>query len=228
MASLSLSSSSSSSSPQRRPLGASPSSSPPAAVLDAGVVRIDGRDKHTLKRRFSKAGFVPIEEHAKWKYLISADGCVAQTRLAKVLLANSVVLKEDSPWIEYYYRSLKPWVHYAPFRHRAGANAGEPGAADEGVRQAVARLKGDDAAAALVAAAGQRFAYRNLGQFSRLLYLRRLLVEYNALFGSAGGAGGQDEMAAWVRAGGPERAVARARGGHSGGSGGGGSGSSSG
>lgn len=28
---------------------------------------------------------------------------------------NSVILKEESPWIEYYYRSLKPGVHYLPF-----------------------------------------------------------------------------------------------------------------
>jgi hypothetical protein len=55
-------------------------------------------------RRFSKAGFVSIEDHAKWKYLLSADGCVAQTRLVKVMLANSVVIKEESDWIEYYYR----------------------------------------------------------------------------------------------------------------------------
>jgi hypothetical protein len=34
----------------------------------------------------------------------SCDGCVAQTRLVKVMLANSVVIKEESDWIEYYYR----------------------------------------------------------------------------------------------------------------------------
>jgi hypothetical protein len=52
--------------------------------LDLGITRIDGRDKHFLKYRFSKAGFVTIPDHAKWKYLVSADGCVAQTRLVKV------------------------------------------------------------------------------------------------------------------------------------------------
>lgn len=177
------------------------------SLLDAGVVRIDGRDKHLLKRRFSKAGFVPIEDHAKWKYLVSADGCVAQTRLAKVLLSNSVVLKEDSEWIEYYYRSLVPWNHYAPFRHRRNAVAGEKGAADGEVMRVVRELKGDDEKAARIAAAGQRFAYRHLGQFSRLLYLRRLLVEYSALFGPSGTG---KEMGEWVRGGGPERAMRRA------------------
>jgi hypothetical protein len=29
---------------------------------------------------------------------------VAQTRLAKVMVSNSVVLKEESDWIEFYYR----------------------------------------------------------------------------------------------------------------------------
>jgi hypothetical protein len=138
---------------------------PPPASLDLGITRIDGAQKHNLKYRFSKAGFVSIEDHAKWwvtlgwgrarggggraigaraprpawrqrgwgsgtpplphlghlphaplspcppsspppprKYQVSADGCVAQTRLAKVMLTNSVVLKEESAWIEYYYR----------------------------------------------------------------------------------------------------------------------------
>lgn len=45
-----------------------------------------------------------LPRSSRRKYLVSADGCVAQTRLAKVMLTNSVVLKEESQWIEYYYR----------------------------------------------------------------------------------------------------------------------------
>lgn len=59
-----------------------------------------------LKYQFGKASFVTIEDHAKWKYSVSADGCVGQTRLAKVLMSDSLVIKEESDWIEYYYR----WV----------------------------------------------------------------------------------------------------------------------
>lgn len=47
---------------------------------------------------------LPLCPAAPRKYQVSADGCVAQTRLAKVMLTNSVVLKEQSAWIEYYYR----------------------------------------------------------------------------------------------------------------------------
>ena len=31
--------------------------------------------------------------------------------LAPSLQMNSVVLKQESPWIEYYYRSLQPGTH---------------------------------------------------------------------------------------------------------------------
>ncbi|WIA24005.1 hypothetical protein OEZ85_013630 [Tetradesmus obliquus] len=159
--------------------------------LDLGITRIDGSDKHFLKFRFSKAGFVSIEDHAKWKYLLSADGCVAQTRLVKVMLANSVVLKEESDWIEYYYRSLKPWKHYAPFR--AGPDAGEQ------VIGLVQHLEAHESKARAIASEAQHWAYRYLSQYPRLLYFRRQLLEYNKLFGG--------NMEAWVAAGGPEELV---------------------
>ena len=36
-------------------------------------------------------------------------------RFGKLLQTNSVVLKERSRWIEYYYRSVKPDVHFFEF-----------------------------------------------------------------------------------------------------------------
>ncbi len=50
----------------------------------------------------------------RWKFLLNLDGFTAAYRLAKYLLTNSVVLKEESTKIEYYYRSLKPYKHYIP------------------------------------------------------------------------------------------------------------------
>jgi hypothetical protein len=40
--------------------------------LDIGLVRLDGTHKHILKRLVSKANFVAIEDHAKYKYLVTA------------------------------------------------------------------------------------------------------------------------------------------------------------
>ena len=47
-----------------------------------------------------------MEDHARWRYLISADGQGASWRFAKLLAINSVILKARSDSIEYYYRSL--------------------------------------------------------------------------------------------------------------------------
>lgn len=41
-----------------------------------------------------------------------ADGQAASWRLAKLLAINSPIVKWSSHSIEYYYRSLKPGVHY--------------------------------------------------------------------------------------------------------------------
>ncbi|GBF96471.1 hypothetical protein Rsub_09270 [Raphidocelis subcapitata] len=156
--------------------------------LDLGITRIDGAQKHDLKHRFSKAGFVTIEDHAKWKYQVSADGCVAQSRLAKVLLSNSVVLKEESAWIEYYYRSLRPWKHYVPLPEGDGSA--------RVILSLVDQLRGDDRRAQHLAESAQKWAYRFLPNYPRLLYFRKTLVEYNALFGGA--------MEHWVKEFGPE------------------------
>jgi hypothetical protein len=48
-----------------------------------------------------------MEDHARWRMLLSTDGQAASWRLAKLLATNSVILKYRSPAIEYYYRSLK-------------------------------------------------------------------------------------------------------------------------
>ncbi len=55
---------------------------------------------------------VPIEDHARYRFLINTDGQAASWRLAKLLAMGSVVLKWRSPHIEHYYRSLKPGEHY--------------------------------------------------------------------------------------------------------------------
>ena len=47
-----------------------------------------------------------MEDHARWRYLLSSDGQGASWRLAKLLAINSVVVKARSNSIEFYYRSL--------------------------------------------------------------------------------------------------------------------------
>lgn len=60
----------------------------------------------TLIRTCMQVAPVPMEEHARWRFLLNADGQGASWRLAKLLAIDSVVLKFQSTSIEYYYRSL--------------------------------------------------------------------------------------------------------------------------
>ncbi|KAK8382921.1 hypothetical protein O3P69_011463 [Scylla paramamosain] len=64
----------------------------------------------------------PKEKHISffnffdYKYQISIDGTVAAYRLPYLLGGSSVVLKQDSPYYEFFYHELKPNVHYIPFK----------------------------------------------------------------------------------------------------------------
>ncbi|GFR46059.1 hypothetical protein Agub_g7529, partial [Astrephomene gubernaculifera] len=117
-------------------------------------------------------GFVPTEELARFRYVLALDGITASSRLAKLLSMNSVVLKQTSPWIEWYYRSLVPGTHYVSFwnHHRTD------------VLQAIKHIRHKAKYLTDTATHGQAFAYRYLSPTARRLYWRRTLLEYRNLF----------------------------------------------
>lgn len=50
----------------------------------------------------------------KYKYQINIDGTVAAYRFPYLLAGNSLVIKQDSKFYEFFYNQLKPNVHYIP------------------------------------------------------------------------------------------------------------------
>ena len=66
----------------------------------------------------------------------------------------------------------------------------------EEILQLTKQLQHQDDRAQRIADTAQKWAYKYLSQFPRLLYIRRELVEYNALFGGA--------LEEWVENNGPE------------------------
>lgn len=52
----------------------------------------------------------------QYKYQINIDGTVAAYRFPYLLAGNAVVFKQDSPFYEHFYKSLRPNEHYIPFR----------------------------------------------------------------------------------------------------------------
>ena len=68
---------------------------------------------------FGKASKAKEEDHLRYKYLLSLDGNAATgTRVPWIMFSNSVLVKQESQKIQWFYSALKPYVHYVPINHR--------------------------------------------------------------------------------------------------------------
>jgi len=115
---------------------------------------------------------VPLSELPRFKFLLHLEGVTASSRLSKLLAINSVVLKQAGRWVEWYYRSLVDGVHYLGIWTESAND----------VLDVLARHSGDDRLLRNISEAGQRFAARVTSRAGRMLYWRRLLDEYAALY----------------------------------------------
>ena len=58
-------------------------------------------------------------DHLKYKYLLSIDGNSATgTRIPWIMFSDSILFKQTSNKIEWFYTALKPYVNYVPVNHR--------------------------------------------------------------------------------------------------------------
>jgi Glycosyl transferase family 90 len=76
---------------------------------------------HTLiddKRIYddAKSDWIDMYDLFDYKYILHIDGFVAAWRMTFEMFSMSVILKVDSPWVEHYYKHLKPWVHFIPIK----------------------------------------------------------------------------------------------------------------
>jgi len=61
---------------------------------------------------------VSIPEMCRYKFILDVDGWTnAWSSLVWKLYSNSVVLKHESIWQQWYYQDLKPFEHYVPIRN---------------------------------------------------------------------------------------------------------------
>ncbi|GAX81466.1 hypothetical protein CEUSTIGMA_g8895.t1 [Chlamydomonas eustigma] len=142
------------------------------AKTDLGQKHLDVGITNNLKKGFQVqlVPFVEMAEHAKWRYLISTDGFTASCRFGKLLQINSLVLKEESTWIEYYYRSVKPGVHFISFNK-------------DNVLKVLQELEHyDDAQVLKMTNSAQDFSHIFLSQYAKALYVSRAIHLYNKQF----------------------------------------------
>ncbi|KAG2486805.1 hypothetical protein HYH03_014604 [Edaphochlamys debaryana] len=114
----------------------------------------------------SNTSFIPMTDQAKFKYLLSADGLGLSCKLDSYLIMGSLVFKaEMGPAWGFYYKALKPYVHYIPVLVNAS----------DDILEAVRWARANDAKARDIAEAGRRFALEHLSRPARLCYIFRLL-----------------------------------------------------
>lgn len=91
-----------------------------AEILDAKFTKVEGWSPETIHSIHSEqivGPYVDFSDFLKFKYLIDVDGiCCAWISLYLKLASQSVTVKVQSEYQQWYYDRLKPWVHYVPLR----------------------------------------------------------------------------------------------------------------
>ncbi len=112
-----------------------------------------------------------LTNHLKYKYLVDVDGnSCSYERCFWILLSNSLLMKQESHNIQWYYHALKPGKHYLPVK----ADLSD-------LPEKIAWAQEHDAEARAMAENGAQFAKENLSPEDILLYVYHLLVEYAQL-----------------------------------------------
>lgn len=89
--------------------------------IDAYISRVTPEQGSDFAVKLNELGLVrptcPFEEFLRYRYLIEIDGevCTWKSMFLK-LSSGSLMIKVDSPYVQWYYDKLTPWVHYVPVR----------------------------------------------------------------------------------------------------------------
>jgi len=170
---------------QHPPLGFPVSLDPnePHCLSRIKLCALSQRNPQLIDARFSYLGaswptlepflgnFIPFEEQMTYKYHAQIDGySCSYTSSGWKFFTGSLVFKEDSHHIQWYYNALKPYVHYIPVKEGLG---------DLLEKLEWARLH--DAEARQIAQQGREFALSHITQGQNRLYYYHALLAYSRL-----------------------------------------------
>ncbi len=135
------------------------------------VAQCDPEIPHLMKEKGMVSGSVSRPDHLKYKYLVDVDGnSCSYERYFWLLLSNSLVIKQVTPNIQWYYGGLEPYKHYLPVK----ADLSD-------LMEKIEWAREHDEEARLMAERATEFVRDNLSPEDTLLYLYLLLKEYASL-----------------------------------------------
>lgn len=115
---------------------------------------------------------ISFEDHCKYKYLFNYRGVAASFRFKHLFLCKSLVFHVGDEWLEFFYPSMKPWVHYIPI---------DPKAKGDELRMYIQYFKENDSLAKDIAERGFQHIWDNLTDKDVKCYWRKLLKKYAKL-----------------------------------------------
>ncbi|MFZ4115676.1 MAG: glycosyl transferase family 90 [Chthoniobacterales bacterium] len=136
------------------------------------IVQCDSEETvQLLKKLGFGSGRLNWHEQINHKFLISIDGNGATcSRLIRILMSNSVLLKYQSEHMLYYFPNFIPWLHYIPIEK------------DEQVLDIIKKEQEHPGYFANIAENGYNFCKKYLTKKSASIYTANLLIEYANLF----------------------------------------------
>lgn len=89
------------------------------SLFDIGIVFIPPRHDKLNLSLAAMGGLAPVitpsEAFQKYKAILDIDGNSWSSRFGLLLCYNSVILKVDPEYVDYFhFKYLKPWIHYVP------------------------------------------------------------------------------------------------------------------
>ncbi len=121
----------------------------------------------------SRAAFVPLEEHNRWKYLLHLPGKNYSTRLKYLFLTNSLVIQGDSQWAEFWHPILDYGLDCLQHRFTGPRNV-------DLLHEALSTMS--DQECAEIARRGHEKVSQTLTLENIYEYIARLIREYSAIF----------------------------------------------
>lgn len=142
-------------------------------ILNAkvSIKTADEADQKRLEERGFFGEMLHFPQFLQYKFLPTVDGvCCAYPSLQWKLLSDSVTFKQDSDEVQWFYRGLKPFVHYIPVKNDLSD-----------LVEKIAWAKEHDAECKQIAERGTQFAQANLMMEDVYLYLYLALKKYASL-----------------------------------------------
>ena len=119
-----------------------------------------------------ESGMSP-EMQDRYKYALVLDGNSApSSRMRHHLERSSLILKQSSPFMEFFYSSLQPYIHYVPMSHSL-----------EDLATVISWARENDGDAVRMVTNSKKFACMNFNRKTIRAYMKYVFSEYSKLFG---------------------------------------------